>query len=195
MRYGKRKWSETGTEMPSNISRMMERIGGSGGGVGKGLGKSSKAKAKQQGMKTDSQYQRQQDQLEGIKARVGGGSTGGRTGIVKKSSSLKNQKVKKRKGEKDTMEQNAAKQAALRKKAEKQEALNQKEMERMYGKAKEGGWVYPKGYDSKANIRKRIEPTKTLSMWKGIKKRKKANQDKDNWKSPRPDRPSSRKQK
>ena len=148
MRYGKRKWSATGTEMPSNISRMMERIGGSGGGAGKGLGKSSKAKAKQQGMKTDSQYQSQQKQLEGIKARVGGGSTVGRTGIVKKSSSLKNQKVKKRKGEKDTMEQNAAKQAALRKKAEKQEAQNK--LEQLYG-----GWVTPKGYHSKANIKKR----------------------------------------
>jgi len=158
MRYGKRKWSATGTEMPSNISRMMERIGGSGGGAGKGLGKSSKAKAKQQGMKTDSQYQSQQKQLEGIKARVGGGSTVGRTGIVKKSSSLKGQKVKKdKKKEADTMEQEAQKQDALRKKWEKEKTLNQKDMERMYGKAKEGGWVYPKGYDSKKAIKARKE--------------------------------------
>ena len=48
------------------------------------------------------------------------------------------------------MEQEANKQHALRKKAEKQEAQNQKDMERLYG-----GWITPKGYHSKANIRKR----------------------------------------
>ena len=189
----------TGTERPASISHMIERMGGGGpiggGGKLKNPFKSSKQKRKQQGMKTDSQYQSQQNQLEGIKARVDGGSTVGRTGIVKKSSYLKNQKVAKKKKSRDTMEEDARKQDALRKKWEKEKTLNQKEMERLYGKEKVGGWVYPKGYDSKANIRKRIEPTKTLSMWKGIKKRKKANQDKDNWKSPRPDRPSSRKQK
>ena len=128
----------------------------------RGLGRSSKAKAKakakQQGMKTDSQYQSQQNQLEGIKARVDGGSTVGRTGIVKKSSSLKGQKVKKdKKKEADTMEQEAQKQDALRKKWEKEKTLNQKEMERLYGKEKVGGWVYPKGYDSKKAIKARKE--------------------------------------
>jgi hypothetical protein len=152
MRYGKRKWSATGTEMPSNISRMMERIGGSGGGAGKGLGKSSKAKANQQGMKTDSQYQSQQKQLEEIKSKYSGGSTGGRAGIVKKSSSLKGQKRKKIKKEADTMEQNAQKQDALRKKAEKQEAQNKKDMEGLYG-----GWITPKGYNSKKAIKARRE--------------------------------------
>ena len=46
------------------------------------------------------------------------------------------------------MEQESAKQAALRKKAEKQEAQNK--LERLYG-----GWITPKNYQSKANIKKR----------------------------------------
>ena len=131
---------------------------GQDGGVsfrtGKG-GKTAKQKRKQQGMKTDSQYQSQQKELEGIKAKHGAGSTGGRSGIVNKSSALKGQKRKKNAKERLTMEQEADKQYALRKKAEKQEAQNQKDMERLYGKEKEGGWVTPKGYYSKANIKKR----------------------------------------
>ena len=46
------------------------------------------------------------------------------------------------------MEQESAKQAALRKKAEKQEAQNK--LERLCG-----GWITPKNYHSKANIKKR----------------------------------------
>ena len=66
------------------------------------------------------------------------------------------------------MEQNAAKQAALRKKAEKQEAENRKHMEGLYG-----GWITPKGYHSKANIKKRkAEGYKPGKIRKKKKKKK-----------------------
>ena len=188
MRY--RKKSYTGTERPASISHMIERMGGGGpigGGKLKNPFKTPKQKRKEQGMKTDSQYQSQQKELEGIKAKHGAGSTGGKSGIVKKSSSLENQKVVKRKKKKvdDLDSKEFRKHEDLRKKQADMEAegranrAKQKEIEKLYG-----GWITPKGHFSKANVRKRIEPTKTLSMWKGIKKRKKANQDKDNWKSP-----------
>ena len=90
----------------------------------------------------------QQNYIDSLRAGKGGKTDTGGGGFSQKSSALKNQKVKKRKGEKDTMEQNAAKQDALRKKAEKQEAQNK--LERLYG-----GWITPKNYHSKANIKKR----------------------------------------
>ncbi len=71
----------------------------------------------------------------------------------------------------------------LRKKQADQESLNQKEMERFYGKKKEGGWYEPKGRYSKKEIKKRIEPTKTMSPWKG--NTPKARKRMEDWKPPK----------
>ena len=103
----------------------------------------------------------QQNYIDRLRAGKGGKTDTEGGGFSQKSSALKNQKREKIKKEGLTMEQESAKQAALRKKAEKQEALNQKDMERLYGKETEGGWmvtppkVTPKNYHSKANIKKR----------------------------------------
>jgi len=151
-------------------------------------GASGKHPKTERGKLTESQHRRQQEQIEAIKSKHGGGSTGGRTGgrtgIVNKSESLKGQKVVKQKKKKvdDLDPKEHRKHETLRKKRADQEALNQKEMERLYGKKKEGGWKYPKGYDSKAAIKKRIEPTKTLSLWKG--NTPKARKRMEDWKPP-----------
>jgi len=90
-------------------------------------GASGKHPKTERGKLTESQHRRQQEQIEAIKSKHGGGNIRGRTGIVNKSESLKKQKVVKQKKKKvnDLDPKEQRKYEALRKKQADQKALNQ----------------------------------------------------------------------
>jgi len=122
----------------------------------------------EQGKLTDSQYKGQQKYIENLK--TGKGSTGGRTGIVERSKSLKDQKVKKRKREKLTMEQDAQKQRELRDKQFKMEAEGRQHIKEQTNQRElYGDWLPT----SKGAVRKRLESTKFFSKLKSNTKKNK----------------------